>query len=191
MGTTIQAVHGLVPNKLRADYRPLYDYSNLTAAAIGLNVTFFQTPVGGSKGLELTNLYGKGFELPNPEMFDAYAMRIIIIGALIVDIEGILKNYCFSFFVSGKLRWQGKADYYQAGAGIAGAAVTTVAATTLQAWSNGQPGSQAVAHVPGNYMVRIGTGEQFRVEMTSLTGYTITQACQLGVLLEGVYYSAV
>lgn len=180
-------IRSLMPDTLRTDYSPLYDTLNLAAATvIGTKRVFFETPRGGTKGLELTNLEGKGFELPNPERMFVLAMRAIFIGWAIADIEAVLKQYALSLIVSGQPRWVGPLEYFASGAGVNAAYATTVAATTLQTNTNGVPDPRATAQVPLDMFVPIGTGETFRVEMEGST-YTMVGTGTLRIVLEGYY----
>lgn len=166
-------------------WRPIYGRVDLTAAAIGTKYVF-DAKRDATNGVEHTNL-PEGNAIGAGETFDVYGLRIACIGFSEVDLEGFLKNYGFTFSIGGRMIIEAPVLYYPGGCGISGAAATTVAATSLQAWTNGTTAPSGIQLWPPDLIIRLGENDKFRGTFSSIGGYTMAGTGSVLVFLDGVY----
>jgi hypothetical protein len=179
----------LQPGVLNFQQSPLYDTYQLAAAADSTTkIVLFETPAGGSKGKNHTNMT-RGFELTSPENFEVAALRFVCLGCNEADVLALQKNYVASLIVSGKVALEAPIDFFSGGAGMVIATEAGGTGTSEYA-QNGIADPRAIAAIEPGYRVKINSGETFSVELNG-TSFTATAAVFMRVYLDGIYGRAV
>lgn len=173
-------------DQLQARYSPLYDTKSVAgSASTGASLTFFQNLMSTS-GRAITNMKKAG-ELPAPERFEVYALRLALLECGGGDIQDLYQGFGVEMKVSGKTVLEGPIEYFAGGAGIYGFATTTATTTTISQLSNGVPDPRAVALMPAGYQIPIEAGEPFEVVLSG-TAFTAAAAIVIRAMLEGIHY---
>jgi hypothetical protein len=149
--------------------------------------TMFQSPIGSSKGIEQTNMTDSG-KLPFPIAMKIMAVRVMLIGMTVGDIESLYKKYALRLKIGQKFFLEAPINFFPGGGGLSGAAATTATTTTIQAWGNGVPDPRAVYGVGPEYALDLPSGVPFAVELqgTSFTTLSAGGGIHMQVFLDGL-----
>jgi len=96
-----------------------YDSVSFGQSAAFAKTTLFQTPIGqAGKTLADTNMTQAG-QLQSPQKLDILALRFYVSNTTAqVDVQNILQNVSFQFYIGTKPMWQGPCLFLTAGCGI-------------------------------------------------------------------------
>lgn len=166
-----------IPGVRRRQFTPLYDTLTIaTTTAIGAKRVLFGSTAGAS-GINNTNMT-KAFELPGPEKFVLYAMRVVWIDGAIADLVDLYKNYVVRLIRGRAVELEAPAEYFAGGAGI-------YAGTAGTHEQNGIPDPRAVASLGENPIIIEGS-DHFEVDIEGTT-FSTTAALCLRVYLDGFF----
>lgn len=136
---------------------PIFD--TLVAAkttALATRILMFVTQQGPTVGPEITSMV-KSAELPNPEYMKVLRIVLDFVEGAKADIIGIVKNYALKVVVSGQTRFYSPL-------------------VLLGETANGISEGRFVFDLPEGSPIEIEQGANFRVELVSRSGYTLTDA---------------
>lgn len=175
----------MTPGVLNYQQTPLYDtYQLAITTASATKIVLFETPAGGTKGRNLTNL-SRSFGLTGAENFRVGAMRFVCLGCNEADVLALMKNYTASLIVSGKVTLEAPIDFWAGGGGMVIATEAAGAGTSEYA-QNGIADPRAIAAINFDDQVMIESGETFSVELNGTT-FTSAAAVFMRCYLDGLY----
>lgn len=175
----------VMPGVRNKNQTPLYDTKTVAAAgATGTSIEFFANTESAS-GIQVTNLR-RANQLEQGEKFTCFGIAFSVVNPDRADLTELYKNYAAVLQVSGGDRIKAPIEHFPSGGGVhAGAAATTVAATTIFSATNGAPGMNAVNMLAPEYAIEIEGGQLFNVRLLGAS-FTATAAIFLRCYLLGV-----
>lgn len=178
-------VNPIAPNQADIVNWILWDKATTAAAATtSARYSMFTVAQGGTKTKVDTNLQ-VATKLQSPQWFNTFNVAVHTGGNMDkVDLDALYNNYYLEFWVGDKVYIEGPIFCFPGGVGLNGSAATTVAATTLQNYTNGVP-------LAGNmYDLRLPAGLNLGGNMTDgLMGITILQDQPFHVDIAGTAFA--
>ena len=159
-------------------------YDRLQITSTTTSLTYFQTPMSGSKSKLYTNMTQAGV-LPVPKMMRVFVVRFALDSACLVgDAKYIVDGSYMEFWVNDKIAIEGPVGVFSQGMGVTGTVATTANNTTKETALNGIADSRSIFVL--KHSIDIGVQTPFRIELHIPTALSSLSASTYAMfMLEG------